>query len=757
MKIKLVFTWCLILSLGHITEAVPLLYPEHISHQFSPGIDLINKNKLSEALDYFNDQLDQNAGNAEINFFLSIIFRRLNHYGYAAHKVVEASMLDDRILVPCEDLLIELGWEIQSPLHSEKSYSFLPRYRIDDVLSLQAKIEIKSIWEENNQLLRKQGALTLSGEVLIGNPEKEGLISAQLWIKKISPARGLPFDPREFMNKKITFLFSPIFGFLEFDEYVFISDKQKELVTALLRSLFPAYPPKFMSLGERTIISEANSTDSLYVGAVSFDNHEGSSADINEKLILSHYSVPAPYVSSIERTITLDLRTSLPRIIIFRCHKTYTSDNVGSNHNITYDITVRKLNVSRGRVELPLYPTTIILSESQDREKTSPPPVPETASAEGADALVYKLPEFQKMEHSESSPDKPDPMEQKEIHSPKEEKENALIITNSDERKASTDEAESKHPPPSVLHDPTPTPMTDLSAQNTDTPSYDDLIVHPLPRQKVPESTEEQLDDQGDQESLDYSTPEKKKEVAQKIANIFKDITLPPPPISFKTNTANPDGESDSSIPLLENKLQKDPDNQELKVTLGIAYLRKGYSLLKKDILTSSELIDQARKEFQSAVEIDPENTKLYLDIGSAWFNVLMYQDALSYFQTGLNKEKKVEAYLGAALCYAELGKNFIKSVVLAKRALYKEKSWPVYLTLGWIYFRKDDYGWAVEEYNKAFEAGGNSQALYFYRALALLKNGQVGPAKKDFGKVVQMDSQNTYGLITTSIMAQLM
>jgi len=159
------------------------------------------------------------------------------------------------------------------------------------------------------------------------------------------------------------------------------------------------------------------------------------------------------------------------------------------------------------------------------------------------------------------------------------------------------------------------------------------------------------------------------------------------------------------------------------------------YSSLAALFINSNQQ-DRAIEEYKKILAIRPDNAAVYTLIGMLEYARNNYDAAIDNYRKALERDQNAAfAANNLSYLYAETGKgNLDEAVRLAQAVVQRNPNVPGFVdTLGWIYYKKNLYGAAVEQLQKAVEldeanaraASVSPSATYHYHlGMALLGKG---------------------------------
>ena len=186
-----------------------------------------------------------------------------------------------------------------------------------------------------------------------------------------------------------------------------------------------------------------------------------------------------------------------------------------------------------------------------------------------------------------------------------------------------------------------------------------------------------------------------------------------------KASALSVEGNADEALPLLENALERSPDNKEALIQIGVWY---------------AEIKDfqNAEKYMKRLLQIDPEFIDAYTNLGYLYASVSRLEDAARLAQTALTR--------------------FPRSV-------------KAHCLMGFIRLQEKDYLGALERFNKAIEyyptyheALGNRGVCYYFlgdyeKALRdMEKASQIMPGNKHYARLLdqlekEMEAKDSPGI----------
>lgn len=139
------------------------------------------------------------------------------------------------------------------------------------------------------------------------------------------------------------------------------------------------------------------------------------------------------------------------------------------------------------------------------------------------------------------------------------------------------------------------------------------------------------------------------------------------------------------------------------------------------------------------------ERSELYTAIGDTYQSMGRDAEADAAYRKAVSANRwNSTALNNRAYMYAESGKNLDEALRLAKRAVKMKPDERNFLdTLGWVYYKKGDYGSALEYLSRA--AGSPDAAeIRYHLGLAYLKTGKREKAWVELQKALVLDPSHS-------------
>lgn len=194
------------------------------------------------------------------------------------------------------------------------------------------------------------------------------------------------------------------------------------------------------------------------------------------------------------------------------------------------------------------------------------------------------------------------------------------------------------------------------------------------------------------------------------------------------------DGKPELAIQVMEEAIAANSDNEAFYSALSVLYLK-----LDRE--------EQAERFLSKTSEAHPDFTKITCKLGALYLNRGDNEKALETYERALRyAPENPEALNGVAYVLSEVNrdeKDLKRAVELATMAILKGgESAEVLDTLGWAYYKSEDWDKAMVNLSRAAELSRDSMPVIVYHlALAYDRRGAKSLAKETAQKLVALDS----------------
>jgi tetratricopeptide (TPR) repeat protein len=253
--------------------------------------------------------------------------------------------------------------------------------------------------------------------------------------------------------------------------------------------------------------------------------------------------------------------------------------------------------------------------------------------------------------------------------------------------------------------------------------------------------------------SSNASLPEPRVDPKDRIVDFERYVS------ALSTADAGKVAESDSTLKSLRDKL---PDVVDIKMSVAFNLERRGED-------------EQAAHEFKRVIEQDPSNPSAHFELGSCYFRLRQYSDAIKQLEAALAIEPwftradealaeiyiqekaytQARAHLNHMLSVdptsytanynlgimAAMEKNWSEAQQRMLRALHTDPgSAEAHTTLGSIYLQRDATERAVHEFEEAIHLQPNFAAAHYNLGLVFQKQGKSEEAAREFRAAQESD-----------------
>jgi Flp pilus assembly protein TadD len=154
---------------------------------------------------------------------------------------------------------------------------------------------------------------------------------------------------------------------------------------------------------------------------------------------------------------------------------------------------------------------------------------------------------------------------------------------------------------------------------------------------------------------------------------------------------------------------------------------------------------DNSIEEYKRLADLDPKNALVHLSIGNIYSRQGKLDEALmnEYKQVVALAPESPVGYNELAYHYAESGTNLDEGLEYAlKAAELAPKDAAILDTLGWIYFKKENFIKAVETLKSAVASRQNSPTIRFHLGMAYYRNSDLKKALNEFKNSLKISAR---------------
>ena len=154
------------------------------------------------------------------------------------------------------------------------------------------------------------------------------------------------------------------------------------------------------------------------------------------------------------------------------------------------------------------------------------------------------------------------------------------------------------------------------------------------------------------------------------------------------------------------------------------------------------------------AVDNNPDNFELYIELGMAYFEANQFDKAMNAFEQSIDlNPSAVAAHNGVGRVYYHLGP--VQAAIDAyERAIELDKQYKdPYYGLGILYFSKvGNYEAAIETFQRALEHHPGDSSFIVFLGITYSRMGQFDAANKAFQQAIDLDPESTFAYGNLSI-----
>jgi tetratricopeptide (TPR) repeat protein len=153
---------------------------------------------------------------------------------------------------------------------------------------------------------------------------------------------------------------------------------------------------------------------------------------------------------------------------------------------------------------------------------------------------------------------------------------------------------------------------------------------------------------------------------------------------------------------------------------------------------------DKSIEEYNILADLDPENASVHLSIGHIYSRQGEINKAIEeYKQVITLAPDSPIGYNELAYHYAESETNLDKGLEYALKATtLAPKEASILDTLGWVYFKKENYNKAIESLKSAVESRPNAPTIRFHLGMAYYKNSDLKKALNELNNSLKISGR---------------
>lgn len=234
-------------------------------------------------------------------------------------------------------------------------------------------------------------------------------------------------------------------------------------------------------------------------------------------------------------------------------------------------------------------------------------------------------------------------------------------------------------------------------------------------------------------------------------------------PLQFITSALLKKGDGQQALVRVKRQIDLIPDNPSLYLLLGNMYeavhdtktaevtYKKALSLAPglpflhaslANFYVRQNKLEIAKKHYHAVIEKAPDNLSACMLLGMIYESERNYEKAMGFYRQALEIDSTFPpAANNLAYLYAERGGNIDVALTLARAAKERVPDDPnISDTLGWILYKKNVPGHAVEYLKEAVEKMPDQPVIRYHLGMSYLKSGNRIMAAKELGKALSLD-----------------
>lgn len=231
-----------------------------------------------------------------------------------------------------------------------------------------------------------------------------------------------------------------------------------------------------------------------------------------------------------------------------------------------------------------------------------------------------------------------------------------------------------------------------------------------------------------------------------------------------KTKRQNMVDSLDNPLTLLNEQLEKDPDNPNLLYERAQVYFdnkqidpamadidratlldssKANFFLLKSDIYYAVNKIDEAKRAIEKALELDPKNRDANVKMGELQYYLKDYQNAFDYLDEALRIDPYfAKTYFIKGMCFKESGDTGLAMSSFRTCVEQDPDYFHAWMQMGNIASVQHDPT-AIDYYNNALTINGTMPEAYYGLAYFYQEHGEPDKALQVYNDLLLIDPKN--------------
>jgi len=141
----------------------------------------------------------------------------------------------------------------------------------------------------------------------------------------------------------------------------------------------------------------------------------------------------------------------------------------------------------------------------------------------------------------------------------------------------------------------------------------------------------------------------------------------------------------------------------------------------------------------KKAIRLEPKNAAFYLNLGSIYEQEGAREKTIALYETALKNIPDHPIFLNnLAWNYAEINRTTEALPLAIKAETMRPKDWTIKDTLGWIYYKEEDYQAAIAKLEEALVINDQHPTLQYHIALSYLAEGNEPAGLKHLKKAAR-------------------
>jgi Flp pilus assembly protein TadD len=183
------------------------------------------------------------------------------------------------------------------------------------------------------------------------------------------------------------------------------------------------------------------------------------------------------------------------------------------------------------------------------------------------------------------------------------------------------------------------------------------------------------------------------------------------------------------AVPLFRRVVELDPSSFDAYIALGAIYV-------------AQRRLAEARGEFLELAKYQPRSVAPPTMIGLLYHVEGRLPEAREWYEKALAIDRRAStASNNLAWMLAEQGQELDLALSLAQTAIAEKPNQPEIVdTLGWVYYKKDLLGMAIQSFQRALDGDPDNPLYHYHMGVALAREGKDAAARSALQRALELN-----------------